>query len=115
MGCFGSREDARRGAYSDDWTGCEYGFKVASIKTAEGFCPLDALVIKFCGGEGKEIKDGIGEFADSKLAEDKAKELGNNMFEAMKALYKGFEKFKDGTKEGEVMGKYTRSEDSTPQ
>lgn len=42
-----------------------------------------------------------------KLAEDKAKELGGKIFEAMKAFCKELEKGKDGSKAGEVYGKYT--------
>lgn len=75
MGCFGSRMDSRRKALNDDWNGTEFAFAVGNIKTIKGFCPLDAIAVGFCGGEGKEIKDGLGEVTDGKLAEEKAKEL----------------------------------------
>ena len=108
MGCFGSRMDTRRKVFNDDWTGTEFAFAVASIKTLDGFCPLDKIAVGFCGGEGKEIKDGIGELTDAKMAEDKAKELGKKIFEAMEKFYNDLvSDYKDGTKDGEVMGKYT--------
>lgn len=109
MGCFGSRQDARRGAFADDWTRCAYGFSVGSVTTADGFSPLDKIVIKYVGGEGKELKDAAhGELADAKLAEDKAKELGESVFKELKAFHaKLVDKYKDGTKDGEVHGKYT--------
>merc|ERR1712086_1087529 len=87
MGCFDSKMDAKRKALADDWTGSEYAFAVGGITTLDEFCPLDKLAVKFCGGEGKELKDGIGELAEAKLAEDKAKELGNKIFEALKKLF----------------------------
>ena len=108
MGCFGSRMDSRRKALDKDWTGTEFAFAVANIKTLDGFCPLDKIAVAFCGGEGKEIKDGIGELDGGKMAEDKAKELGKKIFESMEKLYNDLvDDFKDGTKEGEVFGKYT--------
>ena len=108
MGCFGSRMDSRRKALDKDWTGADYAFAVANLKTLEGFCPLDKIAVAFCGGEGKELKDGIGELTDAKMAEDKAKELGKKIFDAMEKLYNDLvDDYKDGTKEGEVFGKYT--------
>lgn len=108
MGCLGSKTDNRRKALDGDYNGVEYVFNVGAVKTADGFSPLDKLVIKFCGGEGKEIKDGIGELDGAKMAEEKAKELGEKIFKALKDYHKKLtEKFKDGTKDGEVMGKYT--------
>lgn len=100
--------DSRRKALDKDWTGTEFAFAVANIKTLDGFCPLDKIAVAFCGGEGKEIKDGIGELDGGKMAEDKAKELGKKIFESMEKLYNDLvDDFKDGTKEGEVFGKYT--------
>ena len=108
MGCFGSRMDSRRKALDKDWTGTEFAFAVANIKTLDGFSPLDKIAAAFCGGEGKEIKDGIGELTDAKMAEDKAKELGKKIFESMEKLYNDLvSDYKDGTKDGEVFGKYT--------
>jgi len=98
----------RRKALDDDWRGADYAFAVGSIKTLDGFSPLDKIAISFCGGEGKEYTDGIGEITDGKMAEDKAKELGKKIFDAMEKLYNDLvSDFKDGTKEGEVHGKYT--------
>ena len=109
MGCFDSKMDAKRKALADDWTGGEYAFAVGSVGTLDEFCPLDKIAVKFCGGEGKELKDGIGELADAKLAEDKAKELGEKIFEALKKLHG---EFKGGKDDGEkkVFGKYTAKE-----
>jgi len=108
MGCFDSKMDAKRKALADDWTGSEYAFAVGGITTLDEFCPLDKLAVKFCGGEGKELKDGIGELAEAKLAEDKAKELGNKIFEALKKLHADFKADKDEDKK--VFGKYTAKE-----
>jgi len=100
--------DSRRKALDDDWRGADYAFAVGSIKTLDGFSPLDKIAISFCGGEGKELADGIGEVTDGKMAEDKAKELGKKIFDAMEKLYNDLvSDYKDGTKEGEVHGKYT--------
>ena len=108
MGCFGSRMDSRRKALDKDWSGADFAFAVANLKTLDGFCPLDKIAVAFCGGEGKELKDGIGELTDAKMAEDKAKELGKKIFDAMEKLYNDLvDDFKDGTKENEVFGKYT--------
>lgn len=63
MGCFGSREDARREVFAKDWVGCDYGFIVGSVAGVTGFCPLDKLTINFLG-EGKEIAEHIGEFSE---------------------------------------------------
>lgn len=99
--------DSRRKVFDDDWNGTEFGFAVGSIKTVDGFCPIDKISVDFCG-EGKELADGIGEITDSKMAEDKAKELGKKIFEEMEKFYNDLvSDFKDGTKDGEVMGKYT--------
>ena len=107
MGCFGSKEDSRRKAFDSDWTGCEYAFAVGSVKSADGFCPLDKIVAHFVG-EGKEVGSKIGELSDAKLVKEKAEELGKSVFEALKKLHAALEKdYKDGTKENEVMGKYT--------
>lgn len=110
MGCFGSKEDDRRKAFGADWTGCEFAFSVGSVKSADCFCPLDKLVYSFVG-EGKELASQIGELSDAKLAAEKAKELGEKIFTALKGLHAALEKdYKDGTKENEVMGKYTGTE-----
>lgn len=61
MGCFGSREDARRKVFESDWHGCDFGFIVGSVTGVTGFCPLDKLTINFLGAE-KEITEHIGEF-----------------------------------------------------
>lgn len=107
MGCFGSRMDSRRKALDDDWRGTDYAFAVGSIKTLDGFSPLDKVAISLCG-EGKEYSEGIGEITDGKMAEDKAKELGKKIFDAMVKIYDDLvSDYKDGTKEGEVHGKYT--------
>ena len=97
MGCFDSKMDSKRKALADDWTGSDYAFGVGGIATFEEFCPLDKLVVKFCGGEGKEIAAGLGEVTDHKLAEDKAKELGGKIFEALKKLH---EEYKGGKDDG---------------
>lgn len=109
MGCFDSKMDSKRKALADDWTGSDYAFGVGGIATFEEFCPVDKLVFKFCGGEGKEIADGLGEVTDHKLAEEKAKELGGKIFEALKKLH---EEYKGGKDDGEkmVFGKYTAKE-----
>ena len=64
MGCLDSKMDAKRKALADDWTGGEYAFAVGTIATLDEFCPLDKLAVKFCCGEAKELKDGIGELTD---------------------------------------------------
>ena len=107
MGCFGSREDARRKAFADDYQGTDYAFSVGSIETSAGFCPLDALVLKYCGGKGKEIGDGIGELKEGKIDEKKATEIAVAIHKALKELEEKLRKTKDGEKEGEVMNKYT--------
>jgi hypothetical protein len=56
--------DSRRKAFDDNYNGLEYTFAVASITTLDGFCPIDKIAAAFCGGSGKELKDGIGEFTD---------------------------------------------------
>lgn len=107
MGCFGSRMDSRRKALDDDWQGTDFAFAVGSLKTLDGFAPLDKVAISLCG-DGKEYSEGIGEITDGKMAEDKAKELGKKIFDAMVAIYDDLvSDYKDGTKEGEVHGKYT--------
>jgi len=100
--------DAKRKALADDWTGGEFAYAVGSISTYDEFCPLDKLVVKFVGGEGKELKDGIGELTDHKLAEDKAKELGGKIWEALKAVHAEFKEKKDS--DDKVFGKYTGKE-----
>lgn len=82
MGCFGSREDSRRGAYGDDFNGLDFAFTFGGIKDVKGMCPVDWVVKDFVG-DGKELKDAIGEITDKKMAEDKAKELGAVVFKAM--------------------------------
>lgn len=104
MGCLDSKMDAKRKALADDWTGGEYAFKVGSVADFTAFCPLDKIAVKFCGGEAKEYKDGIGELTDAKLAEDKAKELGDKIFEALKKLHADFKKSE--SESGKAFGKY---------
>lgn len=109
MGCLDSKMDAKRKALADDWTGGEYAYAVGGITSLDAFCPLDKIAVKFCGGEAKELKDGIGEFADKKtLAEDKAKELGEKIFTALKKLHADFKADKDSDKK--AFGKYTAKE-----
>ena len=105
MGCLDSKMDAKRKALADDWTGGEYAYAVGGIVTLDAFCPLDKIAVKFCGGEAKELKDGIGELTETKLAEDKAKELGDKIFTALKKLHEDFKADKDSDKK--VFGKYT--------
>lgn len=100
--------DAKRKALADDWTGGEYAYAVGGIATLDAFCPLDKIAVKFCGGEAKELKDGIGELTDKKLAEDKAKELGEKVWTALKKLHADFKADKDSDKK--VFGKYTAKE-----
>jgi len=107
MGCFGSRMDSRRKAMADDWTGAEYAFNVGSITTLDGCSPLDKIVIKFVGGEGKELSEKFS-LEDTKLAEDKAKEYGEKIFTALKALHAKFKGDKDS--DDKVQGKYTGKE-----
>jgi len=108
MGCFGSREDARRGVYGDEFYGLEFAFTFGGIKDAKGCCPVDWVVKDFVG-EGKELKDSIGEITDAKMAEDKAKELGATIFKAM-VEYHDFlnNKYKDEAKI--YGGKYSGNE-----
>ena len=108
MGCLDSKMDAKRKALADDWTGGEYAYAVGGITSLDAFCPLDKLAVKFCGGEAKELKDGIGELTDKKLAEDKAKELGEKIWTALKKLHADFKADKDSDKK--VFGKYTAKE-----
>jgi len=89
---------------ADDWTGGEYAFKVGSVADFQAFCPLDKIAVKFCGGEAKEYKDGIGELTEAKLAEEKAKELGDKIFEALKKLHADFKKSE--SESGKAFGKY---------
>jgi len=56
--------DSRRKAFDDNWNGLEYTFAVASLSSLDGFCPLDKIAVHFCGGTGKELKDGVGEITD---------------------------------------------------
>ena len=96
MGCFGSREDARRKVFEADWVGCEYGFIVGSVTGVTGFCPVDKLTTKLIG-DGKELVDHFGEFNESKIDEAKAADPGKKVFEALKELHKTLtEKYKDG-------------------
>lgn len=98
--------DSRRNALKDDWTGCDYAFSVGSVTTYGGLSPLDQIAIKYIGGEGKELADAPhGELADAKIAEDKAKDAGNKIFDSIKALHAKFKKTKDS--DDKVMGKYT--------
>lgn len=111
MGCFDSKMDSKRKALADDWTGSDFAFAVGGIATLDEFCPLDKLVLKFCGGEGKELKDGLGG-AENKIAaleEAKGKELGGKIFEALKKLHGDYKGGKDDG-EKKVFGKYTAKE-----
>lgn len=108
MGCLDSKMDAKRKALADDWTGGEYAFAVGGITSLDAFCPLDKIAVKFCGGEAKELKDGIGELDGTKMAEDKAKELGAKIFEALKKLHGDFKADKDSDKK--AFGKYSAKE-----
>ena len=107
MGCFGSRTDSRRKGLTDDWTGCEFAFNIGSISTLDGCSPLDKIVIKFAGGEGKELTEKLT-LEEAKLAEDKAKEFGEKIFTALKALEADFKGDKDST--DKVKAKYTGKE-----
>lgn len=95
MGCFDSKIDAKRKALADDWTGQDFAFAVGNAETLEEFCPVDKLVVKVALGDGAELKDKLGELTDHKMAEDKAKEFGNKIFDGLKALHAEFEKTKD--------------------
>ena len=108
MGCFGSREDARRDAYVSNFNGVEYGFNSANSTSLAGFCPLDKIAIAYCGGTGKELTDAFGEGFPEKaeLPEDKTKEVGDKIFKALKDLHK----FLAGKKDDMVFGKYAASE-----
>ena len=108
MGCFDSKMDSKRKALADDWTGMDYAFGVGGIATLDEFCPLDKLVVKFIGGEGKELKDALGD-DPSKLDAEKGKELGNKIFEALKKLHGDYKGGKDDG-EKKVFGKYTAKE-----
>merc|ERR1719473_356256 len=99
MGCFGSRMDSRRKLFDDDWTSTEFAFAVATIKNLDGFCPLDKIVVEYCGGTGKELKDGIGELTDFKLAAEEAKKIGDEVWKSMKEFHEHLKKNKDGVKE----------------
>ena len=107
MGCFDSKMDAKRKALADDWTGNNFAHAVGSAETLEEFCPVDKLVLNLLG-ESAELKDKLGEIADHKMAEDKAKELGDKIFEGLKALHAEFEKNKDS--DDKVFNKYTGKE-----
>lgn len=108
MGCFGSREDARRDAYVSNFNGVEYGFNTANSKSLSGFCPLDKIAIAYCGGTGKELTDAFGDGFPEKaeLPEDKTKEIGAKIFNALKDLHK----FLAGKGDDKVFGKYAASE-----
>jgi len=99
--------DAKRKALADDWTGGEYAFAVGTLATLDEFCPLDKIAVKFCGGEAKELKDGLGD-PGLTLAEDKGKELGEKIWTALKKLHEDFKKEKDSDKK--AYGKYTAKE-----
>lgn len=107
MGCFGSRMDSRRKAIEGDWNGLEYSFGVGSVKTLDGFYPLDKLVVKLVG-DGKELKEQIGDLDGSKIPEDKATALADKIFDALKKTRAEFEKTKDS--DDLVFGKYTGKE-----
>ena len=107
MGCFGSRMDSRRKAIEGDWNGLEYSFGVGSVKTLDGFYPLDKLVVKLVG-EGKELKEQIGDLDGSKIPEDKATALADKIFEALKKTHEEFKK--NESSDDLVFGKYTGKE-----
>ena len=88
----------------DDWTGCEYAFAIGGVATLDGCSPLDKIVAKFAGGEGKELSEKLT-LEEAKLAEDKAKELGEKIFTAIKALHEKFKGDKDS--DDKVKGKYS--------
>lgn len=105
MGCFQSLDDKRRGAFAGDWTPLEFAIVPAWGGPAR-FCPLDALVIDYLGGKGKELK----EKCEMPLTEDKAKELVKEVWEGMKALHKHLEEKKGEDKENGVYGCYSGKE-----
>lgn len=102
MGCFGSREDSRRKAFDDDWTGTDYAFTPGSVKDLQAFCPLDKIVLNWLKDK-KELKDAF----ELPLDEAKAKEIATEAWAAMKEFTKSLEKGKDSDKDGEVFGKYS--------
>lgn len=101
MGCFGSREDARRKVFDEDWTGNEFAFAPGSVKDLQAFCPLDKIVCKYVGDQ-KELKDKLGEWP---ITEDKVKELKDDVWKALKEFHAVLAKTKDEDKQ--VFGKYT--------
>jgi len=107
MGCFGSREDARRDAYVSNFNGIEYGFATGNAKSLTGFCPLDKIAVKYVGGTGKELTDAFGDGFPEKaeLPEDKTKEIGEKIFNALKDLHK----FLASKGDDKVFGKYAAS------
>lgn len=102
MGCFGSREDSRRKAFDDDWTGTDYAFAPGSVANLQAFCPLDKIVLNWLKDK-KELKDAF----ELPLSEEKAKELATEAWAAMKEFTKSLEGGKESDKEGEVFGKYS--------
>ena len=103
MGCFGSREDSRRKAFDDDWTGTDYAFITPKGKADVGaFCPVDKIVLQWVTDK-KELKDKF----ELPLTEEKAKELVKDIWDAMKALHKDLKAKEKDEKEGEVYGKYS--------
>lgn len=106
MGCFQSLDDKRRGTFAADWAPLEYA-AVSGFGGPAKFCPLDALVVEYLGGKGKELKDKIGEMP---LSEEKAKELVKEVWEGMKGLHKSLSETKDDDKADAVYGCYSGKE-----
>lgn len=83
-----------------------YNFIVADAATPDGFAPLDKLAMKLAG-DGKDLKDAVGEIADMKMAADKAKELAVKVKAALEAKHKELSGMKmDGAKDSDVNCKY---------
>jgi|ERR1719454_1326126 hypothetical protein len=100
MGCFGSREDSRRKVFDEDWSTNDYAFGPAEVKDLKAFCPLDLIVVKWLADK-KELAEKLGELP---LTEDKAKELGGEVWASMKEFHAIIAKTKEGTTKDEVFG-----------
>jgi len=114
MGCSGSREDTRRKALQDDFTGVGFTFKPADGTTPKDFCPIDKLAYNFIGGEGKELlADGVGQYHHLEAHADKSKEIGIALFKTLEKLHEELSsKYseKDAEKERKINNKFSAKE-----
>lgn len=112
MGCSGSREDTRRKALQDDYSGVACTFKPADSTTPKDFCPIDTIAYNFAGGEGKELSDAVGEYHHMDAHADKSKEIAQDLFNNLVTLHEELSKMseKDLEKPGKINNKYSGKE-----